>query len=116
VEVCKACGVEHVRVADPWDLKETEKVLKEELAREETSVILFRRECILLNRWKPVKRLAHHADKCVGCGRCLSLGCPVLERVQEGKKKRPRINAAMCVHCGLCAQLCNAGALEMEGV
>ena len=47
--LCKAVGIEHVTVADPFDLKNFEKVVKEEVEREEPSVIISRRPCVLLN-------------------------------------------------------------------
>ena len=34
--VCKAVGVKHVRVVDPYDLKATEDVLREEIERKGT--------------------------------------------------------------------------------
>ncbi len=113
--VCRACGVQHIKIVDPYDLKATKEVLKEELDRDEASVIIFRRPCALLGKMDPDRpRLEYHQDKCIACGKCFSIGCPVLEREQlEGKKKRPNVNWPLCVHCGLCAQVCPTGALEM---
>ncbi|MBQ8415910.1 MAG: hypothetical protein IJX13_03270, partial [Clostridia bacterium] len=48
--LCRAIGVEHVVVADPFDLKNFEKVVKEETEREEPSVIIAQRPCALLKR------------------------------------------------------------------
>ena len=66
ITLCKGIGVEHVVVADPFDLENFEKVLKEEVAREEPSVIIAQRPCALL---KKVKYTGHCTvtDKCKKC-------------------------------------------------
>ena len=46
--LCRAVGIESVRVVDPYDLKETERVIKEETAKECSSVVISRRPCALL--------------------------------------------------------------------
>ncbi len=43
----KACGVKRVVVIDPKNIEELEKVIKEEMAAPEPSVIMTRRKCIL---------------------------------------------------------------------
>ncbi len=103
--LCAACGVKHVRVVDPFDQKEMLKALKEETAREEVSVIIARRPCALLikEKTKPVT-----VENCRNCGVCLSLGCPAIERGENGI----RINTALCVDCGLCVSVCPFGAIH----
>ena len=39
ITLCKSIGIEHVVVADPFDVKNFEKVVKEEVEREEPSVL-----------------------------------------------------------------------------
>ncbi len=97
--LCAACGVKHVVVVDPFDQKEMQRVLKEETAREEVSVIIARRPCVLLLKDKTIP--ATIAD-CRNCGVCLGLGCPAIERGDNGM----RINGALCVDCGLCVDVC----------
>ena len=46
--LCRALGIRRVRVVDPYNLKECEQAVKEELAAEEPSVIISRRPCVLL--------------------------------------------------------------------
>ena len=55
------------RVVDPYDLKEVTRVLKEELAAEEPSVIISRRPCALLKYVKHNPLLSVDQDKCIGC-------------------------------------------------
>ena len=108
-DICRAAGVapEHIRICDPNDLKQTEKVLKEELACPLPSVIIARRPCALLKYVKAKPALAVDTDKCRGCKACMRIGCPAISIV-DGKAK---IDATLCVGCGLCPQLCAFGAI-----
>jgi indolepyruvate ferredoxin oxidoreductase alpha subunit len=45
--LCSACGVNRVVVVDPNDMAELERIIKEETAALEPSVIIARRKCIL---------------------------------------------------------------------
>ena len=112
--LCKAIGVKHVRVVDPYDLKATEDTLREEIKREELSVVITRHPCALIEKGREIEEFVHwNEDKCVACGMCLKIGCPAMER--HGKKnKQPKINMSLCYHCGMCAQMCKPGALTMK--
>jgi indolepyruvate ferredoxin oxidoreductase alpha subunit len=46
----RACGVKRVFVVDPRNVEELEKVIVEEVATREPSVIIARRDCILIKR------------------------------------------------------------------
>ncbi len=106
VELCKAVGVESVRVVDPWDLELTESVLREEMEAPRTSVVISRRACVLRERrGGVVYRVV--SEECTGCMRCLRLGCPAL--VMRGEKAV--VKEDLCVGCSLCAQVCRPGAL-----
>ena len=100
--LCKALGFNRVRVVDPYDLKECEAVVKEELAVEEPSVIISRRPCVLLKSVKAKPALKVENDKCKSCKKCMTLGCPAIS-MKDGKA---RIDATLCVGCGVCEQLC----------
>ncbi len=106
-DVCRAVGVERVRVVDPRDLAALEAAITEELAILEPSVIVVRRPCPLLKYVKAEPALSVNADKCRGCKACMKIGCPAIV-FADGKA---HIDATMCVGCGLCAQLCHFGAL-----
>lgn len=106
-DVVKALGVKRVSIIDPADLKETERVIKEELAAEEQSVIIVRRPCALLKGVKHGAPLSINKDKCVGCKACMKIGCPAIHIV-DGKAE---IDKSLCVGCGLCEQLCKIGAI-----
>ncbi len=100
--LCKALGINRVRVVDPYDLKACETAVKEELAVEEPSVIISRRPCVLLKSVKLQLSLNVDADKCKSCKRCMGLGCPAIS-MKDGKAK---IDNTLCVGCGVCKQLC----------
>ncbi len=100
--LCKALGINRVRVVDPYDLKACNDAVKEELAVEEPSVIISRRPCVLLKSVKHEAPLKVDADKCKSCKRCMTLGCPAIS-MKDGKA---RIDATLCVGCGVCKQLC----------
>ena len=106
--LCKAMGFERVRVVDPYNLDECDKVIKEELAVDAPSVIISRRPCALLKYVKHNKPLKVNTDKCVGCKSCMRIGCPAIS-MKDGKAS---IDTTLCVGCNVCSQLCPVGALE----
>ena len=107
--LCHAVGVEHVVVADPFDVKAFEKVVKEEVERDEPSVIIAQRPCALLKTVKYSGR-ALITDRCKNCHVCMKLGCPAISLV-EGTVQ---IDSNQCNGCGLCVNVCPFGAIEKE--
>ena len=105
--LCRAMGFERVTVVDPYDLAACDKVIKEELAAEEPSVIISRRPCALLKYVKHNPPLCVDKERCVGCKACMQLGCPAI----SVKEKKAVIDNTLCVGCGVCQQLCKFGAL-----
>ncbi|MCR4875721.1 MAG: indolepyruvate ferredoxin oxidoreductase subunit alpha [Clostridiales bacterium] len=100
--LCRALGINRVRVVDPYNLKECETAVREELAVAEPSVIISRRPCVLLKYVKHGAPLRVDPDKCRACKRCMGLGCPAIS-MKDGKA---RIDRTLCVGCGVCEQLC----------
>ena len=109
IALAKAVGIEHVVVADPFDVKEFERVVKEETERDEPSVIIAQRPCALL---KGVKYTGHCkiTDACKNCKMCMKLGCPAI----TVKDNKVVIDATQCNGCGLCINVCPFGAIEKE--
>lgn len=105
--LCRSVGIKRVRVVDPYNLKQCDEAVKEELAADEPSVIISRRPCALLKYVKHNGPITADADKCIGCKSCMKIGCPAISIV-EGKVK---IDATLCTGCGVCGQLCKLGAL-----
>ncbi|MBQ6789086.1 MAG: indolepyruvate ferredoxin oxidoreductase subunit alpha [Clostridia bacterium] len=106
--LCRAVGINRVRVVDPYDLAECDRVIKEELAADEPSVIISRRPCALLKYVKHSAPLKVDADKCKSCKMCMKIGCPAIS-MENGKAK---IDATLCTGCGVCGQLCKFDALK----
>lgn len=106
--LCKAMGFERVRVIDPYNLKECNDVIKEELAADEPSVIISRRPCALLKYVTHKAPIIADPDKCKGCKSCMKLGCPAIS-MKNGKAV---IDNTLCVGCGVCQQMCAFDALE----
>lgn len=104
-DLCKACGADSVRVTNAYDLKNTEKVIKEELAREGVSVIIAQRPCALLDKSEKIPHVV--SDKCRNCKACLKLGCPAI----IAGKDRVSIDFSLCTGCGVCEQVCPFGAI-----
>ena len=108
--LCHALGINRVKVVDPYDLKETERVIMEELGVEEPSVIISRRPCALLKYVKAKPSLIVDTEKCRSCKACMKIGCPAIA-MKDGKA---HIDATLCVGCGVCKQLCAFDAIGGE--
>ncbi len=110
--LCRAMGFERVAVIDPYNLEECDRVIKEELAADEPSVIISRRPCALLKYVKHKPPIRALEDKCAGCKSCMRLGCPAISM----KNQKVVIDNTLCVGCGVCEQLCKFDALQPEEV
>lgn len=103
-----AIGINSVTVVDPGDLAETERVIKEELAKAGPSLIIARKPCALLKTVKHKPPFRIDADKCKNCKSCMRIGCPAL----VSGDKCITIDNTLCVGCGLCEQLCKFDAIK----
>ncbi len=107
-ELCRALGIKRVRVVDPYDIKQCEDAILEELAAGEPSVIISRRPCALLKYVKAKPPLSVDENKCVGCKACMKLGCPAISFADN----HAIIDSSQCVGCGVCGQLCKPSAIK----
>jgi len=106
--LCRAMGIKRVRVVDPYNIKECDEAVKEELKAAEPSVIISRRPCALLKTVKAKPPLRVNDEKCRGCRSCMKIGCPALS-FRDGRAK---VDPTLCVGCGVCTQLCSFDAFE----
>lgn len=110
-DLCRAIGVKHVTEVNVFDLEAMEKTIKEEVARDEVSVIIACAPCALLKEVKFPNKCVPDSDKCKKCGMCLKPGCPALTKNEDGTIA---IDETMCNGCGLCKQLCKFDAIRLE--
>ena len=109
VKLCRAMGVNHVIEVNAFDLDTLERTIKEEVARDEVSVIITKSPCVLLDKSKKPLYTVHE-DKCKKCGMCMKPGCPAMTKNADGTI---HIDDTMCTGCGLCESLCKFGAIEL---
>ena len=114
--LAKAVGVKHVYTVDPYDVDEVEKAVKDALknknsGRGESSVIICRRPCIMIDKKRVRKNIRIDTDICIDCGMCMDIGCPSIN-VIDGLHV---IDESLCSGCGFCAGICPSGAIIEEG-
>lgn len=122
--LASALGIPSVRILNPDNIRETRRIIKEELVKEGPSVVISRGPCALLKSKKSESRqpLAVNIGDCTGCRVCLGLGCPAIswkkiaesdQPEEQGKKHEgvAYIDPMMCNGCTVCKQLCAAGAI-----
>jgi len=128
VALAKSMGIKSIRVTNPWNLEEIERVVMEETAKEEPSLIINQGPCAMLR--KEIKEYHEpygiDQDKCTGCRVCISLGCPAISWnpaegemavSADGKRRKgfSSIEKTLCPGCGLCIQVCKFGAIHTKG-
>lgn len=108
-DILKAVGFEEVFIADPQNLKEMEETLLKAIHSDKRAAVISRRPCVLIKRYKTPKGLCEvDRDKCIGCKKCLSVGCAAISIV-DGKSM---IDENQCIGCTVCAQVCPVGAIR----
>ncbi len=107
--ICHAVGIKRVVKVDPYNINETVAVLKQELTADEPSVIIADAPCVI--RARKIFNQPYFVDpeKCIACGMCHKVGCPAIEKDENGKTK---INALLCIGCDICRQVCKPQAIQ----
>jgi indolepyruvate ferredoxin oxidoreductase alpha subunit len=114
--LARAIGIDDVQVVDPYDLEATEVAIRRATANPAPSVIIARRECVLLRKGERKAPLTVDPDLCRRCGVCFLTGCPAIEGVADEEdargRRRPVINPLLCGGCEVCSQVCQFGAIK----
>jgi indolepyruvate ferredoxin oxidoreductase alpha subunit len=112
--LCSAIGVTGIRIVDPADTFEVQKVIAEEMKRPCVSVIIARRPCALIPQGKGSKDSKAVVDKvkCTKCNACLRSMCPSISTDADGTILIDRVS---CNGCGLCVKLCKFDAMTIGG-
>ncbi len=108
-ELCKAIGIKNVTEVDAFDIETLEKTVKEEVAKDELSVIITKSPCVMLKQKPMTHKCASDPEKCKKCGMCLKPGCPAVTKREDGTVK---IDDTLCNGCDLCKNLCKFGAIS----
>ncbi len=118
-KICQALGVKRIKVVDPYRIKETEAVLKEELDSDELSVVITNRPCALYppEMRKSVRQKPFQVDpaRCIGCHTCFKVSCPAISESDQKTQKgltQSRIDSILCTGCSVCAQVCPVDAIK----
>lgn len=110
VDLCKALGVENVAVVNSFDQEELVRVIKEEVSRDEVSVVICKAPCALIKGQVFPNACVALPEKCKKCGACLKPGCPAITKNKDGSVS---IDQTMCNGCGLCKQMCKFEAIDL---
>ena len=113
----RAIGVKWVRKVDSYDLAAMTQTMREAIAYRGVSVVISDRPCVI----DPVKikgpALEISTQLCNACQSCMNLGCPAMswaDETFEGRHKI-KIDAALCIGCSLCAQVCTVDCINVPG-
>lgn len=116
--VIKGCGVEHIEIVDPNDIKATTEAYKRALAFKGTSAVISKSPCILLEnknkrkKGEKIKIYEIDQEKCKQCKICIGqFGCPAIYYEEDGST---HIDAQQCNGCGNCATICPFDAIHIK--
>jgi indolepyruvate ferredoxin oxidoreductase, alpha subunit len=109
-KIAEALNIPFVRVVDPLDLTATIKIMKEANQLDDTSVIIARSICCMIDKVKrPLVEVVE--DTCIGCQICTkTFGCPAL--IWNAEKKKVHVDHTLCNGCAVCIQVCPSKAIK----
>ncbi|MDH3919541.1 MAG: indolepyruvate ferredoxin oxidoreductase subunit alpha [Rhodospirillales bacterium] len=113
-ELIRSVGVTWVKTVDSYDVGAMYRTFREAVEHKGVSVVISNRPCVL----DPVKIrgpvLAVRAENCIACQTCMNLGCPAIswsDEWHDGHHK-VKIDAATCIGCTLCSQICPTDCIQ----
>ncbi len=119
-KICESMGIT-VRVTDPFDFEKTQQQLFELMENKEgVKVLIMKQACALSPDKKHTKLFEMKVDESscqgenCGCNRLCTriLRCPGL--VWNKESGTSKIDEAICVGCGICADICPIGAISKK--
>ena len=109
----KGLGIKFVRTVDPYDVKAAGNVMKDALEFDGTAVVISKCPCPLelkRNKLLIVRECRVDQSKCIHCHLCVkTIACPALVKKGETVETDP----TQCIGCGMCANVCPKGAIEV---
>jgi indolepyruvate ferredoxin oxidoreductase alpha subunit len=116
-EIARSVGVKWVKTVDSYDVPAMYQTFREAIQYKGVSVVISDRPCVL----DPVKIKGPPfevlAEGCTACQACMNLSCPAIiwsEEWYEGRHK-VQIDAATCIGCTLCVQVCPTDCIQLVG-
>jgi indolepyruvate ferredoxin oxidoreductase alpha subunit len=112
-ETCRGLGVTWVRTINPYQVKDTQGVLREALAFTRQpdggpAVVITRQPCVIFQPGQYERTPVAITDRCNLCGVCQDMfGCPALVRGED----RIHVDPILCIGCGCCMPVCGRGAI-----
>lgn len=105
----KGMGVKHIVKVDPYNVKSLKDIINTEMHRDEPSVIIAERPCVLHKSFKGIvfSPVRVNAEECTSCRLCVRLGCPSISM----KDDKAIIDEITCTGCGVCYDICPPAAI-----
>ena len=109
----RACGISFVESVDPYDLPALIDTFQTAKKTPGVKVIIAKQGCAVMLKRNGIKLPKYTVEptKCVKCKACIKYGCPAIEINNEGCAKITNL----CNGCGVCSDICPAGAIVKEG-
>jgi indolepyruvate ferredoxin oxidoreductase alpha subunit len=115
--IVKGCGVEYLKIVDPYDTKAMIKMVKDaaEYVYSEDggiAVIIARHACVIAFMDQAIPEIipVKVTDDCTECGFCHKrFECPAL--YVDAENEKTEINRTLCAQCGVCVNICPQGAI-----
>ena len=113
-KLVRGIGVKYVEEVNPYDVKAATKAMKGALEHDGVAVIISKCPCPLelkKRRMLEAKRCEVDQSKCIQCYTCLKMiACPALIKRGDSVETDP----TQCIGCGMCANVCPKGAIEVR--
>jgi len=117
--LCRSMQV-HVEVADPYDMRNSAKIIHRLMKESGPRVLILRRKCALVQGREegfPFKMTVNQQQclgEACGCGRyCTRIfRCPGL--IWDESAQKAAVDEVICVGCGICTDICPQGAIVRE--